>query len=616
MALNIRQDPQAHCTFLRQFTYELEWLPERHYVPGTQVELRSGCLRSFHDWRHIRIEIEKADITFRWKVNPSVSDMWTNRERVIVRARLPYGVRRGEPVRIHITAVPSLWAGINEKLSVWTIDIPNNFKPPAEQQLTAEKEAGSECELHVVAGAVERFSVYCHPMPDADGRVRTCLIPEDRFGNPAIFEQPVGVRLEWLGQTWTQQIQEATILHLEGPQETARLQASIPMAALAPSENIANGLRRDGELMVIGNPVWPGPVGNLRAAFGEFHWHTEFSGDGQRPITEALRCARDYLNMDYAAPADHNTRGENWTRTVEALDAYNAPDAFATFYGWENGTDRGHENYYFIDPNHPLVCGGSAGFTGGHTSEVIDRLLPYTGFFGVPHHTNAVAESRKLEDDSPYWHPYPWMEPVPYLRLIEIMQCRGNQERDIYTDTWRGWHQNNHASAQDALALGHKLGFTGGTDNHCGWPGRAYAQEEAGPTHTPKSVILTGLWTPRVERQSIYDSLWQRHTWAVWDTRAIVRWELNEALMGDEIEVEKGTALLGHLCLSAEDALQSVEIISDGETVWISSFQELDVDIQIPLGTAEHSTHFYVRALQRNGGIIYASPVFVTIREK
>ncbi len=35
--------------------------------------------------------------------------------------------------------------------------------------------------------------------------------------------------------------------------------------------------------------------------------------------------------------------------------------------------------------------------------------------------------------------------------------------------------------------------------------------------------------------------------------------------------------------------------------------------LQIPLGPAERSTHFYLRALQRDGGIIYASPVFVQV---
>lgn len=129
-------------------------------------------------------------------------------------------------------------------------------------------------------------------------------------------------------------------------------------------------------------------------------------------------------------------------------------------------------------------------------------------------------------------------------------------------------------------------------------------------------MILTGVWTPRVERQAIFDSLKARHTWAVWDTRALVDFSVNGAPAGDELTVTPGTALKAHLRLSAEDALQTVELVSEGKTVWHRSFAELDIDVEFPLGVAEHSTHFYVRALQRNGGLIYASPVFVTVAEK
>ena len=88
---------------------------------------------------------------------------------------------------------------------------------------------------------------------------------------------------------------------------------------------------------------------------------------------------------------------------------------------------------------------------------------------------------------------------------------------------------------------------------------------------------------------------------------------MNGTQAGSEIAIPRGTELTAHLRLSAEDALQTVEIVSEGRIVWQQSFAEPDVEIDISLGTAEQSTHFYLRALQRNGGIIYASPVFVVV---
>jgi hypothetical protein len=213
----------------------------------------------------------------------------------------------------------------------------------------------------------------------------------------------------------------------------------------------------------------------------------------------------------------------------------------------------------------------------------------------------------------PYWFPYRWTRPAPYHRNVELFQTRGNQERDQYPDDgWRGWHRNG-ASAQHALALGYKLGFTGGTDNHTCRPGRAFAGEEAFGRMPPNSVALTGLWTERVDRAKVFDALYSRHTWAVWDTRAIVYFTVAGAEAGEEIKVKRGATIEARIRISGEDEMQSIEIVSESHTVWQGSSRELDLDITVPLGKAGKGTYFYLRARQRNGGLIYASPVFVSL---
>jgi hypothetical protein len=599
---------------VREFEYALVWLPERHCVAGTLVELRSHCLRAFLSWQLRRVEVDVGDVVFRWKSRPTVSDMWTNRERVLVRLKLPYGARRGQPICFRVSFLPPIWAGIDQRLSVWTAE-PAGAAPWQDGQPAppATLEAGSCCELAVIAAPVERLSVYCRPAPGPDGNVRTVIVPEDRFGNPGRFESPVTAEIEWNGRRWPQPLQELAVMALETPaQPVARAVVSIPMKALALSENIANGRLTGDNLAVTGNPVWRQAVGGLRPAFGEFHWHTEFSGDGQRPIADALEAARNALNMDFAAPGDHSPAGEKWKATVAALEAAHMPGDFATFFGWESSTKVGHENFYFAAPDHPLVCGGAAGFHGGLLTELPEQLRERHDFLAIPHHTNAVSESRRLEDDTPFWYPYPWGEPRDFRRLVEIFQTRGNQERNEYDDAWRGWHQHHGASVQDALAAGHRLGFVGGTDNHCGWPGRAFAECEGSGKHPAKSVILTGAWVESVDRQPVVDALCARRTWAVWDTRAIAWFTVNDVPAGGELSVAPGTALSARLRLSAEAPLQSIEIVADGATVWSGTSVDTDVDMVVPLGKAERPAYYYLRALERSGGLIYASPVFVT----
>ncbi|MBL4702861.1 MAG: hypothetical protein JKX85_16575, partial [Phycisphaeraceae bacterium] len=165
MGLQIIDDPNAHCTMSKQFTYRIVWRPEKHYVAGTQFEVRSHCMRAFLTWRYTNFVMKAGDITFRQKVKPTVHEVFQNKERALFGARLSYGVRKGEPVEFEITAIAPIWAGLDNIISIWTIDAGRNTDQ------TAKKELHCQCCLSVVAGPVERLSVYSRPMPGADNRV-------------------------------------------------------------------------------------------------------------------------------------------------------------------------------------------------------------------------------------------------------------------------------------------------------------------------------------------------------------------------------------------------------------------------------------------------------------
>lgn len=131
--------------------------------------------------------------------------------------------------------------------------------------------------------------------------------------------------------------------------------------------------------------------------------------------------------------------------------------------------------------------------------------------------------------------------------------------------------------------------------------------------HPAWSQILTGAWVSAIEREAIFQGLWARHTWAVWDTRALVWFEVNSALMGDDLTVAPGTALTARVRVSAESPLQTVEIVSAGAVVWNLSSPSGELDARAELGAARTATQFYLRGLLRNGGLFYASPVFVEV---
>ncbi|MBO9608931.1 MAG: DUF3604 domain-containing protein [Paenibacillaceae bacterium] len=611
MALRIERDGFAFCSVYRHFAYDLTWLPERNYNVGTEVELRTKLFRQFCEWTMHHIEMERADVLFSPEIKRAGPDALQNRKlRLLFKAKLLRMVRRGEPVTIRLAATPSLYAGMDLELLVWVRTPAGAGADLSAEVAPTQLESEQPCRLTVKAGPVERLSVYARPFPGPGGTVRTCIVPEDRYGNPSAFERPVKAEWTWAGRTGTLALCEAAVLELDAPERPERAEVRIRMDALTLRENIANGEVAEDALVVRGNPVQPERVDGLRPAFGEIHWHTEEASgkDGGRAMTEALRCARDELNMDFAAPSDHDPTGAEWERTVAAVDAFNENDSFATLYGWENSTNRGHENYYFTTPDHEAVRGGKAGFAPNTLEEATAGLdaFPPERVLAVPHHTNSSAALKR--DGVPAWHPYNWLEPRPYRRLAEIVQHRGNQERNDYDDAWRGMVQRQFASVQDALRAGHRLGFTGGTDNHVGWPGRVVHQQR-------KSVILTGVWTTRVAREPVFDALWRRHTWAVIDTRAIVWFAVGGVPMGGELPHDDSAELTAVIRIRAEAPLQSIEIVSDGETVWSASSSSPFVDLHVPLGKPPRPTYYYMRALQRDGGFMYASPVFVVGRQ-
>jgi len=592
VTLSVVTEERAYPTLVGEFAYEVAWRPERQYIAGTQVEL-CGEDNMAHRWTYVRAAVDIGDVTFRWTAGES------SPERVIVRATLPYGVRRGQHVLFSLVVRPPMWPCDGLPLSIRIVPPPSPWNPD-EPPPEAEREEGSCCVLLTTEGPVHRVSAYARPAPDVRGKIRLSIVPEDRYGNPSPFRESIPVRIEWQGETRTHPVQGTTHVLLDAGQEVSRVRACIPMEALSLDENVENGAREDGDLVVTGNPVSPAEGSELRPAFGAIHWHTTIT-DGWHSLGRAFANARDHLNLDFAVPGDHAPREERWQQTVDGVDAFYEPGSFVTLYGGEAGSDRGHTGVYSAQPDWPSRSADR--FWLRDPAEVAEGLSADEGTVVIANHpaVNGV----------PYWDSYAWGAPAGALRLVEVLAW-GNQERSVYPDAWRGWFQRSGASVQDALAMGHRVGFVGSSDNHPGWPGRLFHEQSKG-LHPPKSVILTGAWVAALDRQSLYAALWARRTWAVWDTRAVVWFSLNGVPMGDVLRVARGEALEAEICLWAEDALQAVELVSDGRAVWRASSAHPDVAVDVPLGEAARSTHFYLRALQRNGGIVYASPVFVDV---
>ncbi len=611
--LEIMTDPQAYASLEETFGWKLQWTLDEPYPAGTVFELRSRNMRTYYRWCKTEFKLSGAEIL---EVIPSeAGNLFSNTTHTNLKAKFTGDMKTGDVVIISFNSTASHFAGRNDEVSIWAA---RPAQEPAEAEFTLVPE--TTITLKVKAAPVANLYLYCEPTPGYDGKIRTIISPEDRFGNASRFTSPVTASFNWMGEKFDEQIHGTKEIFLDLPkQNIARLKATVSYKSLASFEDIENGQKTYGQVIVTSNPVWLAAFAKKQAAFGAFHWHTGISDDGAYTIDSGLEFARDQMNMNFCMPSDHTPKN-GWQHTVEVVEQFNEDDKFATIFGWEKSTKWGHENYYFTDPYHFVNPTNPDGPLMGNRwedklwvlQEELDRQIKKAkDFIAIPHHTNVSG--------APHWFPYPFdkVKPSEYHRLFEIFQCRGNQERDTYPGsawrTWRGWHFNNGSSAQEALAKGFKMGFVAGTDNHAAYPSKLFCSAGAYGKVPLNSTALTGVWVKRITRQDIFDGMFARSTWAVWDSRALVYFTVNGAPMGSEVAAAAGDSIKARFKISAEAPLESIEIVSDGQAVWTGSSEKLDVDKQIELKAPQNDTCYYLRALQTDGGIIYASPVFVKV---
>ncbi|MBI3697268.1 MAG: DUF3604 domain-containing protein, partial [Acidobacteria bacterium] len=94
--------------------------------------------------------------------------------------------------------------------------------------------------------------------------------------------------------------------------------------------------------------------GDLRILRGDFHRHTEISGDGagDGSVEDYFRYMIDVAEMDTGIISDHNAGNDveyTWWRTEKAIDTFLIPGRFTPLFGYERSVayPNGHRNVVF-----------------------------------------------------------------------------------------------------------------------------------------------------------------------------------------------------------------------------------------------------------------------------
>jgi hypothetical protein len=376
-----------------------------------------------------------------------------------------------------------------------------------------------------------------------------------------------------------------------GPSKHAPAAQPAPVAAtVAEREAIARC--RDYRIKTDGR--------ELRILRGEFHRHTEISGDGGNdgPLEDMWRYAIDVAGMDWLGCGDHDNGGGReypWWLTQKTTDAFFLPGAFAPMFTYERSVryPEGHRNVVFANrgirtlPRLPI----SAREPEVHAPDT-QMLYKYLHLFGgvCASHTSATSMGTDWRDNDPKVEPF-----------VEIYQgARQNYERPgaprcpTADDAIGGWEPLGFVNL--ALKKGYRLAFQSSSDH--------------GSTHISYALV----YAEDSSREAIFKAMQARHVYAATDNIvADFRCKAGgvEHMMGDEFSTKEPPKFRIHLEGSAP--FKRVVFVKDDAEVFTAEpgRAKCDVEWTDPQPAAGGTSYYYVRGEQEDGELVWASPMWV-----
>lgn len=364
-------------------------------------------------------------------------------------------------------------------------------------------------------------------------------LPREDFGNRLVFEQCTGVT--GLPESVALRPADGGTITVEG------LEAVGPAAILMRARVEGTGML-GGDPVVSSNPAWVFDDPPYRVFWGDIHVHTTMSNCWLWSCKEPELCyayARDITHLDFAAAADH-LRGiaseeGRWERLRQLVEHYDAPGAFVPLLAFESSHAKGFggdNNVYFRDKSAPYFWLDRDDMRGIEPRVHLRELWQWLDSLGqpymtIPHHTARAAKNRTF--DEPYYDAR--REP-----LFEIYSGWGSSEMPPPNGfPLAGGNSDEQAYFVDAIRNGCRYGVIASSDDHSTLPGGQHRHRGAplgcktltGTHHQGLAAVRATSLT----RESLWDGMRARRTYATTLARTLVDMRIGDASMGDELRV-------------------------------------------------------------------------------
>ncbi|MGD1996808.1 MAG: DUF3604 domain-containing protein, partial [Anaerolineae bacterium] len=332
--------------------------------------------------------------------------------------------------------------------------------------------------------------------------------------------------------------------------------------------------------------------------WGTLHNHSTLSwdvvqGTPQKIYRLAMKDGLHFCSItEHDSPFGVAESRRRWRKSVSMANQFYKPGEFVTFIGYEwtsgqgppfyqlvrnllllkyrrafalGAKTYGHKNVYFPGDDVPERAFAWNSKASNTPPKLWSKIAPYMGITITHHPLGGPTPAANWECWDPKFEP-----------LVEIFSQHGNSESEdcryrVYHANLSGTH-----SVRYALDQGYILGFVAGTDSH------RYTNKASGDLafwlRILKSITraqrlpgygLTGVYADSLTRESIWDALLARRTFATTGARIIVSFTINGSLMGRVIEPEGPPQIWFRV--EGTDRIDRVEVIKNGRPV--SSFK-------------------------------------------
>ena len=466
--------------------------------------------------------------------------------------------------------------------------------------------------LDVEAGPAESLHIVATPAGGDGRRVRIVLRLEDAYGNLA----------DGKGRCF--RLQHENVNGEAEPAIPAALEFADSPALVLDATVEGDGAWRvvareqGGPLQASSNVVDPRfRVAGMPLFFGEIHAHSAVS-DGLGDPDDLYAYGREAMNLDFCASGDHALAAA--CPQVTDRWGYMSPD-FATLQGFEwcgpGMVQDGHKNIYLNADGESSVL--EQQFI-GDSAEALFAQLEDVDAVVIPHHTDLRSR---------YWSETNWSVRHDRLQpVVEICQNRGSFESAADRP------QSQGASVQTALALGHKLGFIGGTDNHQGHPAHAPAHRKQSLGSDNVKCGLAVVFAESLTRAALMRALQERRCYATSGARILLNVTVNDERMGtiaaretmpgaDARRIVRGV-VTGTAEIVSIELVRNNEVIASTEPGTLSAgfgFTDSEAldrlwmtpsrDVNVLQGSSAPFVFYYVRIRQRDGHRAWSSPTFL-----